>query len=184
MTNYTEYKKAIPKFYQQLLDQISKVQLFSTIKFVPPHEQIHYQPTKDGIKLHMSELIKLSHELAHLIEVKDNRRLVLPDYGMPTYFPKTTKGQLQAIAREARVRGIQTRLIEIAFGRYHLLVHQLSHTYLQPFAANHKFGTTQAVVDWSTSIMERAYQDWTQDKILHDWSHKAEFINHWLEISK
>lgn len=185
--NHSTYTKHIPPFIQTLLNKISKINIFSFDEsngYVNPSEVVHYQPFKTGINIFTSQIIKLSHELSHMCETKDNQRLLKCDYGIGEYFPKTHKGQLQAVAREARTRGIQTRLVEIAFGNSTLLVHRGAHLYIKPFQNRvGRFETSKEVLEWSAGITQTAYCEWSKDKIIHEWNKKSEFINHWLETS-
>lgn len=177
-----EYKKIIPPFFQTLLEQINKINIFSHDGVGTPDQYIHYHPTKDGINIYTSEIIKLSHELSHLLEIRDNNRLVQLDYGIRKYFPTTHAGQLQAIAREARTRGIQTRLVELAFGSSQLLYQRFAYVIIKPFDKGiGKFTTSQEVVEWCTNITRTTYNEWSKDRIIEAWKQKSEFINHWLE---
>lgn len=183
--NYTTYGKLIPPFFQDLLKQISKINIFSfDAAFPVPSKTIHYRPYKSGIAIYTSPIIKLSHELSHMIETRDNRRLLQFDYGMRKYFPTTHKGQLQAVAREARTRGIQTRMVECAFGNATLLIHRAADLLIKPFDKPvAKFNTSKELLDWSAAITQKTYNDWSKERIIEEWNKKAEFINHWLETS-
>lgn len=190
--NHTTYTKHVPPFFQELLSRLSKINIFSmTDSLNPaPHEMVHYEPFKTGINIYTSPIIKLSHELSHMLEVKDNNRLLQFDYGIKKYFPSTSKGQLQAIAREARARGIQTRLVEVAFGNSTLLVQRHAYLYIQSGHPSQQFKTPvgrfsngNEVVEWSAAITQTAYREWSKDRIIHAWNKKAEFINHWLETA-
>jgi hypothetical protein len=189
--NHIAYTKQIPPFFQELLSRLNKINIFSiNMEHAcnpAPHEMVHYQPFKTGINIYTSVIIKLSHELSHMLEVKDNNRLLKFDYGIRKYFPKTNKGQLQAIAREARARGIQTRLVEIAFGNSTLLVHRHCYLYVSPTIKFNesigRFANGNEVVEWSSAVTQTAYREWSKDRIVHEWNKKAEFINHWLETA-
>ena len=183
---YTEYTKVVAPFFKELLERINKINIFSWANkdFPMPNETIHYQPYKTGINIFTSPVIKLSHELSHMLEVKDNNRLLKFDYGIRKYFPTTHEGQLQAVAREARARGIQTKLVEIAFGNTTLLVHRGAWLYIKPFDKRvARFNNGSEVCEWSASITQSAYNDWSKERIVETWKQKAEFINHWLETS-
>ncbi len=183
--NYTTYTKHIPPFFQSLLERITKISIFAFDNDFPaPKETIHYRPYKSGIEIYTSPIIKLSHELSHILETRDNRRLLQFDYGMRKYFPTTHKGQLQAIAREARTRGIQTRMVQCAFGNASLLIHRAADLLIKPFDKPvARFHTSREVLDWSAAITQKAYDDWSKERIIEEWNHKAEFLNHWLETS-
>lgn len=176
----TEYTKTIPPFFQLLLDRLVGVKLYHSDNACA-WEYIGYHPTKDGINIHTSKLIKLSHELAHILEIKDNERLLQLDYGIKKYLPTTPKGQLQAIAREARTKGIQTLLVEIAFNHFNMLYHRHAYLFNRDGGNIGKFSSNQEILDWSFGITKTAYENWSEDKILYIWNQKAEFINHWLE---
>jgi hypothetical protein len=182
----TEYTKPIPSFFQHLLSKLNRLKinkiecdLISTLE-PAPWQSVHYRPTKDGIQIITSPIIKLSHEMAHFLEVRDDKKLLLHDYGIRKYFPTTLKGRLQAVAREARTRGIQTRLVQIAFGQCQMLYHGGAGTLAEPYSDS-KFKCYKDMVNWSNSILETAYDNWCEDKIVTIWNKKAEYINTWLE---
>lgn len=185
LMNHTAYTKQIPPFFQSLLGQINKINLFSFQEqdFPFPNEVIHYQPYKAGINIYTSVIIKLSHELAHLLEIKDNRRLTQFDFGIKNYFPKTATGQLQAVAREARARGIQTRLVQLGFGNETLLIHRAADLLVRSFPIA-RFNSKKELLEWSAAITQATYNDWSKERIVEEWKRKAEFINHWLETSE
>ncbi len=176
-------KKNIPPFFRKLLGQINKININShdeSLGLKPPYEDVNYQPTKNGILIYTSRVLKLSHELSHMLEIKNNERLVQLDYGIKKYFPMTPKGQLQAIAREARTRGIQTRLVELAFGNSQVLFHRGAYLFARGFSLG-KFKNDQEINDWSAHLTTKSYIDFPKERIIEIWKEKAEFINHWLE---
>lgn len=185
--NYTAYNKKNPPFFEHLLSKISKINIFSIDgdKLAVPWSVVHYHPCKTGINIYTSAIIKLSHELSHLLEMSDNSRLLKLDFGIPKYFPTTRGGQFKAIAREARARGIQTRLVELAFGHSPLLVQRHCYMLIRPcsFPAG-RFASEKEVVEWSAHITRSTYEDWSEDKILDTWTQKANYINEWLETSQ
>jgi hypothetical protein len=186
--NYTEYTKNVPPFFEHLLSKINKIKIFSineNKELSVPSEVVHYQPYKSGIQIYTSLIIKLSHELSHMLEVCDNSRLLQFDYGIHKYFPVTRGGQLKAIAREARARGIQTRLVELAFGNSTLLVHRGAYMYVAPatFPVG-RFAKADEVNEWSAHITRTTYESWSKDRILDVWERKANYINEWLETSQ
>lgn len=175
------YKKAIPLFYQELLNQIDRVEVFGS-DTIAPHSFVHYQPKKTSIEIHTGSVIKLSHELSHFIEISKNERLALPDFGMRRYYPLTMKGQLQSIARESRAKGIQKKIVELAHGHCKWLFLRTAGDYMNELPA--KFPTVSKVKEWSDHVMHSAYKEWTEDKIRAAWKQKAEFINNWLATSE
>lgn len=182
--NVLLYTKTIPPLFQEMLGKLKKVYLHSIdSSIIPPSSMTHYLPTKDGLHIYTSQVIKLSHELAHMVEVSDNNRLIQPDYGMKTYFPSTRTGQLQAVAREARARGIQTRLIEKAYGNCQMLAHRTADALIQPPGQAGKFKDGQEIIGWSAGITMTAYEYWDINKIMKAWDEKAKILNDWMNSS-
>ena len=181
MNGCAVYTKQMPEFFQFLLGKITKISIYSIPGTPQPHENTHYQVKKSGIEIYTSHIIKLSHEIAHMVEVKNNEKLIQNDFGIPTYFPKTQKGKLQAIARESRTRGIQTRLVENAFGNCQLL--KFKKLPLDIVSANGKFKNYLDALDWSTTICNSAYKFWTTEKIIDIWEEKSIIINNFLETA-
>ena len=178
------YKKKIPEFYEYLLNQLNAVEIFGDVQDGLPWEAIHYHPTKEKINIHTSFIIKLSHELSHMIEMSDHKRLIMIDFGIKKYYPKTNKGQLQSIARESRAKGIQTRLVKIAFGYENMLYHRLASDFIQPFKEPFgRFNNKADVNKWSENITKSAFEEWTEDKIIDKWKHKSQFINDWMNAT-
>lgn len=174
--------KKIQPFYSYLLSKIERVNLFSIDGNPAPHDNIHYQPSKNGITILTSDTIKISHELAHMIEVRDNGKLLENDYGIKKYYPKTAKGKLCAIARESRTRGIQTRLVELAVGQCRLLSFARSFPPLvldTPSGRRVEYPTSH-LDEWSRHLVASAYRSYSKERIIHIWEEKAQVLNNFI----
>lgn len=181
MLNNSTYSKVIPPFYLELLQQINRVEVCGS-GTVSPHSFVHFQPSKEAIRFHTGSVIKLSHEISHAVEMSNPERLTQPDFGMRTYYPRTTKGQLQAIARESRAKGIQTRLVQCCYGYKNYLFHRTAGDYMRDFTSC-RFSNAKEVKQWSDAIVVSSHKEWTEDKIREAFKPKAEHLNHWLDTA-
>jgi len=133
------------------------------------------------------------HEIAHAVEMKNQKRWLLPDWGIP--FKKfsidkglTARMMFTAMAREVRVRAIQLHMMpeseqtnpnssltnilrnEHAWGHWAKT--------MVPFG---KFKTYQDVDVWVNDLRERTFKAWSQDRIAHEWKIRLTHMQNWME---
>lgn len=126
----------------------------------------------DKINISCELGINMMHQLAHIIEMEDNNKLLKDNFGLPVFFLHDEKkpsdeALLKAFVRESKVRGIQRH-----FGdkpKYFLDYEKPSF----PFA---KFESYSEFTDWQLKIMQTSYYEYSEEKILAKLKEKLDFI--------
>lgn len=127
---------------------------------------------------------KLEHELAHIVEIKDIRRTILPDLGMPVVIKKA-KSFIPAFHRE-----IQTRVIELCISgsdkKVNLHKHSSWGTFqsgrhaMSGFQLPHRlFKDYKEFCLWSEEQEEKLSRSWNRDRIEIEWICKINYIQEW-----
>lgn len=132
----------------------------------------------------------IEHEICHLLEMRNEKRWLLSNQGMETYTDLnliSAKSFFAGLARELRVRAIQLHMMPEELDNkngcvYNILNNQL--TWGQ-YAALHlpfgRFKTYQDVEDWAGLIREKTYKAWSQDRIVHEWKIRLDYIRDYME---
>jgi hypothetical protein len=149
-----------------------------------------YRVLEDRIMIPDGCLIELSHEIAHIIEMNDDRRIVMDDMGFASLSNqgKTHKYWLPALAREAKVRAIEMVMVgenvtfdPMKMGTFNPLNNKGWHKaiHLAKDANPSKFATDDDVIDWVEQIQRTTIKNWDMDRINSVWAQKVEYIeNH------
>lgn len=183
--SYEEYKdKSVDfhrnnKFLAEILSNNSNIKLHETFFYLSNKKlPCGYFVAKDIILISYG-LPPLLHEIAHIIEMSDYTRLTKVDMGMPTDARKMSdKGFLCAIARESRVRAIQS----IIGDRPMKLFDNPSWVAMvKEKQTLGKFKTFKEILEWSDVIYNNALEEWTLDKIKEEWFKKMNFIQNWMD---
>ena len=164
-----------------------------------------YIPTKSEINIgYANGLIRLEHEIAHILEVKDNSKLLKPDFGFYTFNFKDNKTPTKkernlpkfshigfnhfivGVAVESRVLAIESiitgePLREEVLSKGRLCNDMLSFICDELVKTQTKFKNTKDVCDWSINIINNTISDWNQDKVMHLWKQKTNYIFNWME---
>lgn len=182
--SYEEYKdKSLDycrnnKFLAEILSNNPNIKLHETFFYLSNKKLPRgYFVAKDIILISYG-LPPLLHEIAHIIEMSDYTRLTKVDMGMPMNTRKfSDKGFLCAIARESRVRAIQS----IIGDRPTKLFDNASWVEMvKEKQTLGKFKTFKEILEWSDVIYNNALEEWTLDKIKEEWFKKMNFIQNWM----
>jgi hypothetical protein len=141
-------------------------------------------------------LPSVEHEIAHAVEMKDQKRWLLPDWGLAfKRFSKeehllTPRMMFVAMAREIRVRAIGLHMLSekeqtnTQSTSYNILNNQ--HAWgawarrMVPFG---RFKTYQDVDAWANDLREKTFNAWCKDRIIHEWRIRLNHIQNWMETS-
>lgn len=135
-------------------------------------------------------LPSLPHEIGHILEMKDKSRWVKDDLGMPMMTNlKNPAIFYRSMARDFRARAIQLRLgsndpnviknhvekqtIDSYEGSWFLAARDLL-----PYG---RFRNTKDVADWANTFMLTTFNEWTEEKIRHEWSLRIDHYKEWME---
>lgn len=137
-----------------------------------------------------------AHQLAHILE-RNNSKITEVDYGFKVHnetnqergivsiFEASSKNYFIALARESRVCAIELVINGEEFHPSFLKHGRLTNRGWEDIGMKHlnysKFKTINEVGEWSAHIMLKTYQNWNQDKVMHVWKEKADYIRNWME---
>ena len=142
-----------------------------------------YVPLKTHIYIPYS-FPRLSHEVAHMVEMTNNSRLVMIDWGMPVKIFKKAPGILALLSRETRVRVIEDVLV----GRKPNISTVIEHSYMSKMfpqvIGNSRFKEVRDVENWIEDLHERTLKAWSFDRIMVECHKRMEYILNWMETSE
>lgn len=182
--SYEEYKnKSLGycrnnEFLAEILSNNPNIKLHETFFYLSNKKlPCSYFVAKDIILISYG-LPNICHEIAHIIEMSDYARLTKIDMGMPMDARKLSdKGLLCAIARESRVRAIQSTIINNSNKLFN------NESWVEMVKRKQtlgKFKNFKEVLEWSDTIYNNALKEWTLDKIKEEWFKKMNFIQNWM----
>lgn len=167
-------------FIISLLEMDSRIRIFELYDEL--EEDMGYIPRKDMICIPYV-LPSADHEIAHMVEMKNPERWTLPDLGMrhPRLGMKTAEGIFAALAREVRVRAIQSHMTpSLNNPRF-----PEKHPYWEdevtkrlPFG---RFKSPETLFDWAENLYKRTHSAWNLDRIRHEWEIRINHIQNWME---
>lgn len=149
---------------------------------LPGYANQAYFPTKNAIYI-TTGLPSLSHETAHMVEMNDYSRLLQGDWGLWSK-RASPKGLVCAIARESRVRGIESHMS--TYRNIDNLINSsggvgLLCDMLKPSLPFGRFKDIAEVRQWAVSIFESTRSQWDLERIRHEWDLRADYIRNWQE---
>ena len=157
------------------------------------NESFGYIPRKDCLLI-PCVLPAAEHEIAHMVEMTDLRRLVLPDLGLAsemnskvwktsTGLPETMSVVISAAAREARVRAIQNHFFpEAKFTP--MWKHSVWGEDVGKRLEKEPFGRLKSFKDykdWINDIQTKTFVAWSPERIEHEWIRRLDYIRDWME---
>lgn len=171
-------------FCKELTDMIPTLKIIDFIEYNnnymnPPPDDIFFKIRKDYMQFVVG-IPTLEHEIAHMVEMKDFSRCIINDWGLRFDIENiSNKLFFLTMAREARVRGIQSHLDgrEYAYSANHPVILFDAPGHL-PFG---KFNSCKDFYDWMQAIFSRSRSDWSKDRIYDEWVKRAEYIRNWQE---
>lgn len=142
--------------------------------------------------IHFNHVLpSLSHEIGHMVEMRDLTRCVKDDWGMmlPSKANKNPKSFLAAMSREIRVRAIELHILGKSSNhntKNNILTNPFWDRTAQNFLKKNKLGkfnTYQELQDWVFYLRDKTYAAWSQDRIKHEWEVRFNYISNWMETS-
>jgi hypothetical protein len=177
--------KNVSPFEMEMLNMFPSVVLKELVDDLPAEKttkknlgSVSYVVEKDYIQF-TTELPTLQHEIAHTIEMKISPRLLEDDWGISMRSDFTHKSFFVALAREARVRGIQHHIRpykDVEFGNPYWF-----ETLAPKYIGFGRFKSVKDVKDWATNILENTYLSWSKDRVIEEWKKRVEYIRNWQE---
>lgn len=145
---------------------------------------VGYYPKKDFVYI-ATQLPTIEHEIAHMVEIQDEARVLLPDWGFKMYRlygkkRETNSAIVAGIARETRVRAIQ-RIIMRENSSSSMADHPAWSTAMDDYFPYGRFRNHADLVAWIKDIHERTCMNWSLDKIESEWNKKIDYLLNWME---
>lgn len=137
---------------------------------------VYYVDDKINLEIEASSIF---HQLSHIVEMQDNSRLLKNNFGFNMFLFRPEKlsnnGILKAVAREARVFGIQKHFIKLVNVNFSLGIDDLR----LPLG---KFKSNKDLTDWARYIQDSTYNNYSQDRIIFELKEKLNYIQNNLQI--
>jgi len=144
---------------------------------------VGYYPSKDYVFMTLYPP-HIYHEISHILEFKESEfhRLTMPDFGFSngSFGFKNSSNYIKAVARESRVRGIQSVFDKRSNFKNDLYFEQKMSKYLE----GSKFSSMKEVEKWADSIVVSTAKKWSMDRIEHEWQIRMDYIKNWQESLK
>lgn len=163
----------------------SRLKLFDIFgDAVPPgrKKETGYYPRKDVIYL-CCQFPGVGHEIAHMVEIFNKRRLVIADWGLPLYANMEKRRTSQIIAglgRECRVRAIQNHIYNHPYTGCEFQNPTWTDALNGRYPCD-RFKSRKDLIEWMEAVSERAYKAWSPDRIVSEWDNRADYILNWME---
>lgn len=159
------------------------------------NDKMFFVVTKDVI--YTPALLPLiEHELSHAVEMRDQSRWCMPDWGMSTQGflnEKTLAAScfFAAMAREVRVRAIQLHMQPICRNDKHSTIYSILNndyawggTCTTKYLPYGRFQNYQQVEAWVHDLREKNYRSWNLDRIRHEWGIRLTHMQNWMETKE
>jgi hypothetical protein len=171
-------------FILRLLIQEPRIRLTTMpCEFEPAHKFSFFMTANEIVMPH--GLPHVAHEIAHAVEMRNSKRWLLPDWGT-VLFAETGKrrptnaGFFAALARECRVRAIQSHMHQPFRELYN---HPSWGGEAKKRLHFGRFKCPKDIVDWLHDMHERTYRQWSLDRIAHEWQIRLDAMRHCMETS-
>jgi hypothetical protein len=128
----------------------------------------------------------MSHQISHMVEMKNKHRLLLPDWGMPAFVgdKPNNKTFYAALSREIRVRAIdcvQNPLIQKHDTRFNIFENSVWKDWAIESLPFGRFKTFEDINLWMCDLRDKTIQAWNLDRIKETWISQLAYIQHWME---
>jgi hypothetical protein len=148
-----------------------------------------YMPFKNVILISDEMIPKLSHQIAHMVEMNNFSRCVQHDWNFGTIDKMTsdkfsTKFYVAAMLREIRVRAIDHHISDVPFirGKFKLGGAAWRPTDIPiksfPFG---RFKDQKDFIEFCSALEERTYNAWSKEKVRVEWIKRLDYIRNWME---
>jgi hypothetical protein len=158
---------------------------------------IGFEVKKDGV--HVSTgFPSANHEIAHWVEMKDENRWLLPNWGIPTksfihphrFIGGTREGEVAALSREMRVMAIQAHmesfLVEKDPGQMReRMTRWADEAFLKDFQLPFgKLKERQDIRNWAGQIWQTTFNAWNLDRIEFEFKKRIEMVKNFMETKE
>jgi hypothetical protein len=193
-------------FVHRLFSMDNRIRLYPFVTDLEPDKAFFVK--KEGIFIPYA-IPAPEHEIAHMCEMQDQSRWLLPDWGLA--FPqesaekskckdpavkffdryKSPKIFFAAMAREIRVRGIQLHMEPEEIDKkdstvFHILNNQFAWggSVLKGHLPFGRFRIAKDVEDWAADLRDKTYKAWNLPRIEHEWGVRLTHMQNWMETKE
>lgn len=137
-------------------------------------------------------LPSVEHEIAHAVEMKDQKRWLLPDWGMSVkgfttdFYSLTPRMMFAGMTREIRVRAIQLHIVNEdspTSTLKNILNNSVWREWSRTMVPFGRFKNYSDVYNWVGDIHEKTFKQWSQDRIVHEWKIRLNHWQNWMETA-
>lgn len=185
-----DVKKDFTLYVQYLLEREPRIRLHAFADDIVKSK--FFFVTKDYIHIPW-QFPRIEHEIAHAVEMKDEKRWLLPDWGLAVDSftgKKDPKPSLMfaAMSREIRVRAIQLHMYPAKPKDNSTLKNILNNDIWRNWAETMipfgRFKNYQDVCDWVNDLGEKSYKAWDLDRISYEWDIRLTAMRNWMETKQ
>jgi hypothetical protein len=133
----------------------------------------------------------IEHEIAHAVEMTNEKRWLLPDWGLGFgggWEKKMTASKMFAsMAREIRVRAIQIHMSPDHLNHKDSTLVNICNNehawgaWAKEFTPYGRFKNAQDVRAWADDLREKTYNAWSLDRIKSEWTTRLTHMQNWME---
>lgn len=144
-----------------------------------PYYSPFYNPSKREIIISY-EMPRASHEIAHMIEIKDLVRLTEPDFGFKQNSFEKLSDKVTVIAAvvEIRVRAIQSRLTN---QKILLSTNPEPMKEIKKIFPYKKLKSLDDFKKWENTLWQSTYDFYSFDKIKSEWVKRINYLHSWMD---
>jgi hypothetical protein len=178
-------------FTKHLLSQMPRASFYNLID-IDDLDGNYYFPSKNEILFPCAFLAIETHEIAHMVEMRNYGRLTLPDWGMKNWSNGTSKVSSKsffaALSREIRVRAISI-IIKDEVLTSHSTSYNIFNNFFWKGAAIErfpfgKFKNFSDAQEWANVLVEKTLSHYNKDLIESEWLKRVDYISNWMETAK
>lgn len=149
-------------------------------------KDVGYYPTKHTIYI-TSTFPHIAHEIAHMVEMKDINRCLLPDWGIVVQGKTenmSDKLLLAGYTRELKVRAIQELIYDNPQKEWNDKLIWRNPYWIEEIlkrAPLGRFRTEEDIIEWRNDLQYKTFNHWNRDRIKFEWNKRIEFLSDWME---
>lgn len=193
MEEFQAVADKLPPFVRRMLESEPRFRFHAVGNDVYHDAQI-FVATKKVIHIPYS-LPTAEHEIAHAVEMKNQARWLLPDWGLAFGIKNweinlTPSGFFSSMAREIRVRAIEILInpphrADTMSTRYNILNNKFAWggDCTKRFLPYGRFRKYEDVESWVHDLREKTWKAWSLARIEHEWMIRLAHIQNWMETS-
>lgn len=127
------------------------------------------------------DLPRISHQIAHMLELNNPRRWVMDDWGFKTFDLGDLKISnayfMRAVVREIKVRAIERHIQDCPV----LINNKAWVKEIQERLPFVKFKFYTEFLLWHDYLTQQTFNQWNKDRIRKEWKIRIDYIHQWMD---